>query len=50
MSVRGSRPTSLPGYSRLSAIRTVITSAPSMTWLFVRTVPSLSMTNPVPSP
>ena len=50
MSVCGSVPTTLPGNSRSSDSLTWISSAPSTTWLFVRTMPFLSTTKPVPSP
>ncbi len=50
MSVAGSVPTTLPGNSRSSESLTAMVWAPSTTWLFVRTIPLLSMTKPLPRP
>ena len=49
-SVCGSVPTTLAGKTRSSESVTSIWSAPFTTWLSVRMMPSLSTTNPVPSP
>ena len=50
MSVLGSRPMILAGYSCLLVRVTVSSLAPSTTWLLVTMSPSLLMTNPLPAP
>ena len=50
MSVSGSDPMTCARSVRPSESLTVMRSARSMTWLFVRMVPSASMMKPLPSP
>src|SRR6185503_7997361 len=49
-SVGGSLPSTRAAKRRLSASRTITSSAPATTWLLVRTIPDLSTMNPEPSP
>ena len=49
-SVGGSLPSTRAVKRRLSASRTITSSAPATTWLFVSTMPDLSTMNPEPSP
>ncbi len=49
-SVRGSRPRICPSKDRPSSNRTRMATAPSTTWLLVRTIPFESTMNPEPVP
>jgi hypothetical protein len=49
-SVGGSLPSTRAAKRRLSASRTITSSAPATTWLFVSTMPDLSTMKPDPSP